>query len=1103
MNPVVAIVQAVVSWVAGVIIAGAGLVGVAVSPAFATALATNLLIMAAVVAAQFLIAAKPRGTTSQGQELSLKLDPTQPRQVIVGRATTGGSLVYAFTWTDDSKSPNKYLVRVIALSDYPVTGIYTIYDGSSFLTFGTNDRQKYFSQSTAPSSGYTTGDLWQNTSTSPYVWYVWNGSAWVTTGNITPSIQSGTIYSGLTACDQYRSKSGAARMWLRVHTGTLSGAVADSYLTAHSPGGEWNSSMKGTGIAYAVVVYQYDTDAFPNGEPQLQFCIDGAPCYDDRLSGSMSLSIPTGWSYTRNPVTIAAQFLRGFQINGVTIVGSQADSRDLTPAAVSSAANICDTVVNLPITGTEAQYSCDLILASNNTVQQDLQAIMDATGGKVYDRGGNITLQPGASYTPVLSLTDADVIWSAPKSWQPTASLSNLYNCVQGSYVPKSLNYQAAAYPAQRSATYQTQDGGQRIVLNWDLPAITSDSQVQRVTYAALVASRFSGTLSFVMPLWGLQLEQGDWFTMTSTRFGFTGLYFQVAQITLTSDFQVAIVAQQTSTTIPGWNPATQYIAPAYGISSQTRGFSLGNPTFTLAASNTTDGAGNAYPVITLVATGSTGNPVQYYELQMRKTSVPATVWSLANVMNDVGSGTGTTVISGLLPGTSYDIQIRTNDGNGHTSAWTSWSSVTTTSALSVVLASGISGQGALATLNAVDWASQITGSAKPADNATKNIITRSTTAPSGASVNDIWILTNGGGTPQAVYAYNGSTWVLGADITAVNTALAITGQGALATLNSVAYGSGNVSGFGALAGLSYVTTGTTQIYSGTYGYLNDAAIVTAIGTASGINGQTAWATYTGYGPAAVTHPGANIVFDGGLTLRGQNWTFGSGWGIGFDSGIGYFASINGPISSASYFYSAEYPVYPSSSYSFSFDGGGQSFTSGFVYVDWHTSAHAYISSSSQVAVTSGNGYNRYSATVTSPSNAAYGIIVACGLTIASGGFFVVKKLKVELSSTPTPFTDDATNGAIYQSGQTIDSLKPAQVNADVTGSNVAAGFSGQGNMSTQNASSVSITGGTLTVGSGGVVIQSGSSGARITISNSVIQVYDSSNTLRVRMGLW
>lgn len=43
---------------------------------------------------------------------------------------------------------------------------------------------------------------------------------------------------------------------------------------------------------------------------------------------------------------------------------------------------------------------------------------------------------------------------------------------------------------------------------------------------------------------------------------------------------------------------------------------------------------------------------------------------------------------------------------------------------------------------------------------------------------------------------------------------------------------------------------------------------------------------------------------------------------------------------------------------------------------------------------------------------------------------------------------------------------------------------------------------GTLNIGSGGLTIQSGSSGARIVISNSVVEVYDATR-LRVRLGIW
>ncbi|NJA04152.1 hypothetical protein HC024_00125 [Methylococcaceae bacterium WWC4] len=91
---------------------------------------------------------------------------------------------------------------------------------------------------------------------------------------------------------------------------------------------------------------------------------------------------------------------------------------------------------------------------------------------------------------------------------------------------------------------------------------------------------------------------------------------------------------------------------------------------------------------------------------------------------------------------------------------------------------------------SAVSW-SDVTGSGKPADNATKNTIFRQSTAPtSGMTTNDIWFDTST--LNPKVYSYNGSSWVLAGDITGNNTAAAISGQGALATVNQI--NSGNFS---------------------------------------------------------------------------------------------------------------------------------------------------------------------------------------------------------------------------------------------------------------------------------------------------------------------
>ena len=102
-------------------------------------------------------------------------------------------------------------------------------------------------------------------------------------------------------------------------------------------------------------------------------------------------------------------------------------------------------------------------------------------------------------------------------------------------------------------------------------------------------------------------------------------------------------------------------------------------------------------------------------------------------------------------------------------------------------IAASITGQGALATLSQAAWATQVTGTGKPEDYATKSHVYRQTSAPSSPTTNDIWVKVDGSNNPLAVYAWNGSAWVLGADITSLNVASAISGQGSLATKNSVA----------------------------------------------------------------------------------------------------------------------------------------------------------------------------------------------------------------------------------------------------------------------------------------------------------------------------
>lgn len=630
MPPVIAILPAV-----------AGIVATALG---ATALVSAIVVAVATIAATVaikLLTPKPKtNRINQGAELQTKIYPALPRQVLCGETSVGPSVHFTYTYTDDSEKPNRYLLRVLQISDQPITSLLRVREGKEVLTF--------------------TGD--------------------VTTGWYT--------------CSQHRKKDGAPAMWLRVYNGTFSGAVADATLISAS-GGLWTSAHKGTGLCYAIVKYDYDADAFSGGEPELIFDVQGARCYDDRKdstvpggAGAHRLNDPTTWEYTENAAIITAQYLRGFNLNGKRILGVGADARDLASNMLFSAYNTCAQTV-ATATGTMMRYPCAINMSTSESAETHLTDLSAAMDGKIFDRGGSITIWPGAVRTPVLTISEQDIDWTAEKSWQPRASLSAMLNAVSGNFVDKDSNYQERDLPLMTNATWETNDGGERFQQFISLKAVNNWSQGNRILHRTHQSSRFSGTAGFVGGIWLLELEQGDWFQMNNTRWGFTNKLFEVQELTLTQDMRVAIIAQEVATSLDDWAPAsdefdrtdTVWNAPPYNLVV---------PTFTLAPYSfydTLSGVQDFGFQFTLVSPlGSTSTYGEGVEIQYALTSNLAVTYSAGVMTLDQVKQLET----GLLPGTSYSVRARTT-GGGRYSDWSAWQAQVTTTA-NTAFASALAG---------------------------------------------------------------------------------------------------------------------------------------------------------------------------------------------------------------------------------------------------------------------------------------------------------------------------------------------------------------------------------------------------------------------------
>lgn len=494
------------------IIAVAAAVGTWAVSTYVTSVILAAVLIVAINVAATMLTRKPKnqnGNLNQGQELRLKLDANMPRQLALGRTATGGSLAAAFTYGATSEVPNRYLVRIISISDLPINAVVQIKEGKDVLSF------------------------------------------------------SGDVTTGLQACNQHRKKNGSAAFHVKVVKGSPT-AVADPDLRAMIPS-LWTTAHKGINTAYIIQRSDYDPDAFPNGEPQLTIVVDGVSVYDDRFdssngfgTGTQRLNNPATWAFSRNSAVLAAQCLRGFKSNGVAVYGVQAESRDLAPLMVAAAANTCDEAVATATEGTIPRYRAGLMVSASEAVANaliDLQASFD---GRILDRGGAITLLPGAIRSAVFHLTDNDVIWIKESSWQAKASLQELTNHMTGVFVDEAAGYAEQAFPTKVNAQWELDDGGERFTARYAFGAVNSRSQVQRIVDRMYQSTRFQGTVAFVMPLYGIEAEQGDWFTMTSARKGFTNKWFEIAKCDITTEMSYVIIAREVSPTVAGWGPSNE-----------------------------------------------------------------------------------------------------------------------------------------------------------------------------------------------------------------------------------------------------------------------------------------------------------------------------------------------------------------------------------------------------------------------------------------------------------------------------------------------------------------------------------------------------------------
>ena len=462
------------------------------------------------------IAGKPKQSVA-GIHTEITIGDTAPRRFGVGRYATGGSPLYANTFTlpGQTNKPNEFLVLVYDLSDTPVDGLEKIYVGDSAGTYST----------------------------------------------------SGHTYPGIPGYSIAEFESGAEwYLWAQFYDGTQTAAdpVLQSIFGA-DPNYPWQSSMIGAGVAYVIMTVRYNPQVFP-GIPQLRFQLRGKRLYDPRAdssaggSGSQRWDNPSTWAWSENPAVAIYNLLRGISAGGRWLYGLQTLNPALLPidnwfAAMAA----CDFPITDINAVTEPSYRCGFEINTSQPLVGALEELRKSCNGRLIESGGSYKLFIGAVPAYVMAFDDGHLLIDQNQSFDEFPSLNDTVNAITAKYPEPTQAWNIKDAPPLYNTAFEAADGDRRLPADIAYNAVPFASQVQRLMQASLEEARKFRKHALIMPPQFWPLEPGDVVRWNSTKNGYGNKDFRVDTVTRDPNLNILIGIVECDPADYDFNPDTDY----------------------------------------------------------------------------------------------------------------------------------------------------------------------------------------------------------------------------------------------------------------------------------------------------------------------------------------------------------------------------------------------------------------------------------------------------------------------------------------------------------------------------------------------------------------
>ncbi|MTH95183.1 hypothetical protein, partial [Roseibium sp. RKSG952] len=492
--------------------------------------------------------------------------------------------------------------------------------------------------------------------------------------------------------------------WEGRHDQPASPALIDH---ANAPD-RWTSDHIGTGICYAHVEARYDRDiselqSLLSGNTLL-FVIEGLRLYDPRLDSTAGGDGPhrfddwRTWEYSDNPAVGLYHYERGYFINGMRVGGVGRPGYRLITEQYMAAANVCDEEVELADGGSEPRYRHSVVASEDIEHIDAITAMAGAMAADRVEMPGLFGVIAGAAQVPVATFTDDDILLDAPKTFSAKRGKEDLYNRVYGQFSDPANNYEASAIaPVIGNDDVVAVDGGHVRTAKSDFLQVNSGTQAERLNRIKYRQNRRQASARHSFDETMIHLTMGDWLVWQSAKHGTRT--FKI--IRLARDLEkcrITVDLQETHTDVYGHSTGEETpIGPVpVPPSADQRPRNVRN--LRLQATAITGPNGQTRPAINVFWDTVTDETITAVVLDHQVKDQPSTaIRSLHPRPLSGEDWSGTTLVSGIQAGQTYEVRSTINTAVPRRTEWSDWVSIQTSGQYVVQSAQSLY-------LNAVEW---------------------------------------------------------------------------------------------------------------------------------------------------------------------------------------------------------------------------------------------------------------------------------------------------------------------------------------------------------------------------------------------------------------